>query len=52
MFIAIRFTSLPAPAGAERKLNAKRHIALRWSAELGCQAINIGAPLEHFGVDN
>src|SRR5215213_3944246 len=41
--------SLPAPLGAECKLNACKHIALRWSAEpFRVSGYKHRAPLEHF----
>ena len=42
MFIASKCLMYPAPSGATCKLNAPKHIALRWSASyLMHEAINI-----------
>ena len=53
MFIGLRFLNLPAPSGAECKLNAPKHMALRWSAELlRYSGYKHRAPLEHFSMDH
>jgi hypothetical protein len=42
MFIAPDLLIYPAPLGAACKLNAPKHMALRWSAQvLYCKAINM-----------
>jgi hypothetical protein len=50
MFIA-RILMYSAPLGAACKLNAPKHMALRWSAPvLVLYGYKLGAPLEHFAV--